>query len=500
MRVEVGSTGLRRSGDYIQHDYIPQLNGRQAAEIYEEMGNDPLLGGILWLFEMLMRRVKWTVEPPETQTDSQAAKDGVAFTTRMLFEDLARPFPEVIGEVASMFQFGYAPIEVTYALAEDGPAKGQLVVQKLDLRLQRSIVRWHFDDETGAVLGCWQQDTARRQHGEVFIPRHKLALFRTTTKGDNPEGRSLLRACYKTYMRNQVLQEAEARAALRASGFVLATVPGALLATTASPEEKARLAAIKVVVENLAADRQGAVILPSDVDRETKQPLYGVSYVVADGQRSADMSPLIERGDKRMAGSLLAEFMLLGLDGGGSLALGQTKTQLFLTAVQGMVDIIAAEFNRAVIAPWWRLRGEDPAIRPVLKGGGVGPADLTALAGLLTQAIAAGVITADDTLEAFVRSVGNLPKHDKTTARKSPAEKSAELSAQARASMQAGATRESARTGAAEGAAAGRRRAGARAGAKQAARAAADAGEATGPDRLTGKRGTGGGAFDRIGR
>lgn len=414
----LGSTGTRRSGDYIQHDFIPSLNGVKGAQAFFEMGeNHPLLGGILFALEMLLRRVAWKVEPPDDMEDEPKAQEAAGLVRRMLFSELDRPWPDVMSDVATMFQFGYAPLEIVYRLDE---TTGQVSLKGLYLRSQTSVTRWDFEPATGAMRGMWQQDVARTDTREVYLPRTKLAHFRTTPRGDNPEGRSLLRRAYTTYKRNLVIEEAEGRAALRAAGFVLCTVPGQILRRDASNEDKARLAAIRAVVENVAADRQGAVILPGDVDQETKQPLYNLSYVVADGQRSADMSPLIERGDARMAGSVLADFMLLGQGATGSFALSSDKTALFIESLQGFVDSIAEEINRAVIAPLWRLRGEDPALRPKVSGGEIGPQDVAGLAAFATQLVGAGVLTADDQLEAHLRKAVKLPKHDKSTARQSP--------------------------------------------------------------------------------
>lgn len=414
MTLEFGSTGLRRSGDYVQHDFLPQLNGQQGVQVFFEMGeNDPLLGGILYAFEMLLRRVKWKIEVPENAPEGEAAQNAAGFVRRMVMIDMDRPFSEVIGDIATMFQYGFAPMEIVYGMADDG----RLVIRGLYLRAQSTVSRWDFEEGTGRVRGLFQEDPSVPLMREKYLPRQKFGLFRTTTARDNPQGRSLLRRAYKTYMRNQVLMEAEGRAALRAAGFVLATVPENLLRSDADAAEKQKLAAIKTIVTNVAADRQGAVIFPSSVDPETKQPMYSLQYIVADGQRSADMSPLIERGDARMAGSVLADFMLLGQTGSSSLALGKDKSAFYLTAMQGMVEMVADEFNRHVIAPFWRLSGEDAAIQPLLSGGEIAPVDLVEVSDYMTKLIAAKVLVPDARLESFARELANLPKADESTAR-----------------------------------------------------------------------------------
>lgn len=428
----VGSAGYRRSGDYITHDFIPTLNGQSAAQAFFEIGeNDPLLGGILYTLEMLMRRVQWTVEPPAGKEDDEQAKHFAALVKRVLLHELDRPFADVIADAASMFQYGYAPLEMTFALAEeredadgsdaaapDRPTPGTLVLRALDLRAQTSITRWDIEPSSGKVRGLWQWDPARTDTREVYIPRAKLALFRTSPRSGSPEGRSLLRRAYTTWMRNQVMLEAEGRSAVRRAGFVVARVPNQIMRSDADEASKAKLRAIVRVVENVAADRQGAVVLPSDVDPDTKQPQYDIGYVTADGQQAADMSPIIERGDARMASSVLADFMLLGQTGAtGSWALSKDKTTLFKEAFQGFVDTIAEEINRSALTRWWRLANYPAALRPVLKGGEVEAIDLAAIGSFLASCVSAQIITPDEPLEDHARTLGKLPKADKSTAR-----------------------------------------------------------------------------------
>jgi hypothetical protein len=417
---ELGSTGLRRSGDYIMADFLPQLNGLSAARVYTEMANnDPLLGGIMFAFEMMLRRVPFKVELPAAVRDTP---EGIAVreqTTAMLFTDMQRPFSEVVGEAATMFQYGYAPCEVVYGI---DPVQG-LVIRKMALRDQQTVARWQFDIDTGECVGMWQQDAYREvnvgENYEVLIPRSRLALFRTTAKLDNPEGRSVLRTSYTTWMKKRVIEEAEARAAVRQAGLVVATVPNRLLSRTASPDEKAQLNSILAVVEAVSSDRKSAVVLPSDVDPESKAPMFTMQYLLADGRRSGDMTPLIERLDRRMAGAVLADFMLLGQQATGSFALGKTKTQLFTLAFYGFVEVFGAEMT-GTLKRWWARRGGDPAFQPMLVAGDVEEAELPAIAGFVQALSQVGVIRPDDNLETFLRTYAGLPPRDEATTRELP--------------------------------------------------------------------------------
>jgi hypothetical protein len=55
--------------------------------------------------------------------------------------------------------------------------------------------------------------------------------------------------------------------------------------------------------------------------------MYSIEYVVpaAGGKKAADMTPIIERYDKRMASTVLADFILLGQQAVGSLRCRPTR-------------------------------------------------------------------------------------------------------------------------------------------------------------------------------
>ena len=53
---EIGSTGLEHSGGRIHEEFLPQLRGRRAIQVFKEMrDNDPTVGAMLFAVEMLIR-------------------------------------------------------------------------------------------------------------------------------------------------------------------------------------------------------------------------------------------------------------------------------------------------------------------------------------------------------------------------------------------------------------------------------------------------------------
>jgi hypothetical protein len=402
----IGTSGLKKSGGYVSADFINNLNGRQAAEMYKEMAwNDAILHGITFAVRMLLRSVEWRMDPAD---ESAAAKEYAQWAWDDLRKRCESRWSNVISNAAEMVTFGFSPLEMVFRKREDG----RIGVHKLDLRAQETIERWEWDAETDELLGFWQQDWIRPS---VFIPMSRVLHFRTEDARGNPEGRSCLRASYKYYQRKKAIEEAEGRAALRAAGIAVMDVPIEILSASASEDMKQMRTALQGILEKIAKDQQGGIMLPSNPyptpqGALTSVPMYQLRFITADGRRGTDFSALINRMDTSMAVSLLADFVLLGHQQVGSKALSTDKTQIFTAALAGFCDMIADEFNRKLIPLWWNLNGWPDETRPTLAYEKLQKEDLGPLGALLAQLIPDNVITPDDVLEDHVRSKAGLPK------------------------------------------------------------------------------------------
>lgn len=407
---EVGSTGLNRTGGWITDEFLPQLRGVAGAKVYDEMArNDPLCAALLFALEMLLRQATWEVEPAGKDRESQ---DGADLVRSALFEQLTTPWEGVVAEACSMLTFGYAPMEIVWGRDDD---RGLFVPRKLALRNQLTVDHWEFHpNDSGELLGFWQQDWIKPP---VFIPYEKVLNFRTDSRLNNPEGRSSLRGAYIPWMRKKTIEEAEGRAALRAAGVVELRIPSEIMLDESN---RVTYEAYKTLATALAADRQGSVILPSDVDLETKTPRYELKYTVADGRRPADMSPIVERYDKRIATTVMADFLLLGQQAVGSFALSSDKTALFSTAIGSFLDLMEGTLNRDLLRRMWKYNGYDPKTTPKLRHGDVETPNLAELGAFIQTLAGVGMpLFPDEDLERYMRKTANLPevKEGETPAR-----------------------------------------------------------------------------------
>lgn len=407
--IEVGTTGLRRSGGYIDADFLPQLNGRRGAQTYYEMSsNDPLISALVFAVSMFTRKTKWTVKAPDNS--GKEGKKFQALVEDCLFNGMTSTWQDVLAEAVTMFTYGFAPMEIVWKKHADG----FLVPASLSLRSQDTLERWEFDPDTFDLQGMWQNDYLRPM---VFIPMYKLLLFRTETAKGNPEGRSILRGSYISWMRKKTIEEAEGRAALRAAGLVVARVPSSTMLASASGEEKAAFNAMLVAANALAQDRQGAIVLPSNVWPDAKGGgkangyIYDVQYVVAPGRQAADMSPIIERIDKRILSTVLADWILLGQQATGSYSLSSDKTAMFAEGISAWLDILASTFNRQLLPRWWTYNGWDPAAMPSLIPGDLKEPALADLGMYIKNLAGSGMtLFPDPELEEHLRDRADLPQ------------------------------------------------------------------------------------------
>lgn len=419
---EIGATGLTgadpRSG-IVTDEFITKLYGIQGLRAYREMSlNDPVCGAIIFAITMLVRGVKWTVEPVD---ESDAAKAEADFVEGVLFEDLGQPFSDVVADAMTMLTYGFSVQEIVYK-TRNGPSRagnhgskytdGRVGLHRLAPRGQETIYKWNFND-VGDVIGVVQQTAYR---GIVTIPAEKCLLYRTVNDKNNPEGRSIFRNGYIQYKRKQLIEEAEGRLAMRSAGIVRFRVPARVMSASASDDEKALYQAYKRAADKIAQDRQGSIIMPSDLG-PNGEAMFDLDYIVADGRRPSDHTPTITRLNQMIATSVLADFVLLGQDKVGSFALSSDKTALFAKAIGAYLTTFSDAINRTLLPRVYDLNGLDREMMPKIAHGDLQSPDLAGLAGFVSALSSAGApLFPDQTLQDKLMSMANLPTQESETA------------------------------------------------------------------------------------
>ena len=418
---ELGATGLWRTGGFVIDDILPQLRGRQSLTAYRDMAeNDPIIGAILFAVERVILQVDWRVDPysdPTGQTPDN--KDGEAADfVQQCMDDMSHSWHELMIAITSFLTFGWSFFEIVYKQRkgpdQKDPSKrsnhndNKIGWRKIVMRAQDSLWQWQFD-ESGGIKAMVQRDPTTGRLN--VIPIEKSLLFRTTSARGNPEGRSILRSSFKSWYYKRRIEEFEAVGVERdLAGLPVGYVPAEWLAADATPAEKASLMAMERIVRGVKRNETEGIVLPMMFDENGKQ-LVDFKLLNSGGARQFNTDQIISRYNQQIAMTCLADFIMLGHESVGSFALGASKVDLFMAAVESWVRLIAEVFNSHAIPRLMALNGYDTARCPQLTYGQVQAVDLNELGVFLTSLTQSQLLTPDNNLEDYLRELAGLPKH-----------------------------------------------------------------------------------------
>jgi hypothetical protein len=399
---EIGVTGVRVASGFIYEEFLQELTGAKGLKVLREMSdNDATVGAIITAIDALLRAIKWRVEPNPLDPSGT----GALFVDDVM-TSMDTSWESFISELLTMLTFGYSYFEIVYKKRDDG----NIGIKKFSPRAQESLLRWELSPKN-EVLGFHQQDP--NAGGTWFIPREKALHFRTTSRKDNPEGRSIIRNAYVSWYYKKQLQIIEAIAIERElAGLPVVRIPSEILT---NKENAATLAMYTKMARDLKFNDQGGIVLPSDCykdenGRSSNVPMFEVSLVSSSGSRSIDINAAITRYEQDMARTILADFLILGSSSRGSFALSKSKTDLFLRSLEGFTAAIAAELNNDFLPKLWKINGMSPDTMPVIKPGQVAPTDLVELGLYVQQMAQAGIpLAGDPEIERKLRQAADLP-------------------------------------------------------------------------------------------
>ena len=404
---EYGKTGLFRfDTGWIYEEFLRELQGRKGIEVYKEMSeNDDIIGAILFATEMLMRQSKWSIQEAGTE---QVDLDAAEFV-RTCMDDMEETWSDFISEVLSFLTYGWSYHEIVYK-RRMGRSKnpetnskytdGLIGWRKLPIRSQDTLWEWKYDEKDN-LIGLVQ--CAPPLYEQVFIPIEKALHFKTKSRKGNPEGRSVLRNCYRNWYFKRRIQEIEGIGIERdLAGLPVLEAPEGVDIWSDEYAER--------IVRSVRRDEREGIVLGNG---------WKFSLTSTGGRRQFDTNQIIERYDTRMAMTVLADFVLLGHQAVGSFALSSDKTELFGVALGAFLDLICEVFNNQAIPRLIDINGEHFAgitDYPILTHGDIETQDLSQLGELVSKMVGIGAITPDESMEDYLRLAADLPERDPETA------------------------------------------------------------------------------------
>lgn len=405
---EIGATGLAQFSGIINDDFLREWRGKEAYKRADEMRkNSAPIGALLLANELSIRKVSWTFTSDRGEEDPriellEAARGGMSLS-----------WNDHIIEALTMLPFGFSAFEIIYKRDE----QNRILWRKFAPRGQDTVYRWEFDDE-GGVAGFHQQ--APPLYKFTFLPIEKLVIYRARVERGNPEGRSILRPAWISYYYAKHIQQIEAIGIERdLAGLPVITLPPNADTTD---NETSDFGIARAMVRNIRNDEQAGVVLPS--------PDWVFALVSTGGSRQFDTDKIVRRYESRALMSALAQFIMLGQDAVGSLALSKDSTDFFVMAVNAVADIIAETFTKYAIPRLLELNGYD-AEGIKLEHTPAGDIDTTAIADFLQKV--GNYLTWDARDELWLRQLIGLPEKDVEELQASRDEAQAMKEAEARA-------------------------------------------------------------------
>ena len=322
---------------------------------------------------------------------------------------------QTLASILSMLVYGFSFHEIVYKIRK-GDSKdpkynskhndGKIGWRKFAIRSQESLNNWMMDTD-GGIQGYRQIDPAGGGFRE--IPIDKGLLFRTNVSKNNPEGRSLLRNCFRPWYYKRRIEEIEAIGIERdLAGLPVAKVPPEYLSSGATAAQQSVLAEITQIVQNIKRNEQEGVIFPLMYD-ENGNEMFSLELLSSGGSRQFDTDKVIARYDQRISMSVLSDFILLGHEQVGSFALGSQKMDLWTMSVEAIAKSIAEVMNQYAIPRLLKLNGMNTELTPYLTYGEVSSVDLGELADYVQKLVGAGALMPDEKLEAYLREQASLP-------------------------------------------------------------------------------------------
>jgi phage gp29-like protein len=374
--------------------------------------NDETVGAILFAIEMLMRQCDFTIQPDgDTETDRDAAE-----FVQQCMHDMQDTWTDTLSEILSFLTYGWSYHEIVYKFRR-GKSKnlaassryddGLIGWSRLPIRAQETLYRWEYIPGSDELSSMTQ--TPAPTFEQLTIPLEKALHFRTKSRKGNPEGRSILRNAYRSWYFKKRIQEIEGIGIERdLAGFPVLYAPESTdLWDSSNPEAVQTLANAEAIVSSIRRDAREGIVLPGGENG------WKLELLSTGSRRQFDTNAIIERYDKRIATTVLADFVLLGQQAVGSFALASSKTKIFALAIGTYLDIICEVFNNQAIPRLMDLNRTHFAGMtdyPKMVHGDIEDADLDNIGEFIKSMVGIGALQPDDELEDYIRGIAGLPE------------------------------------------------------------------------------------------
>lgn len=383
-------------------EYVPDLTWPQSVTVYDRMRTDASAEEAVRGVSLPISKAGWHLAPGDARPEVVAHFStglGVPILGQARFAGRNRTrgrvqFSQHIREALLSLIYGHSVFEQVW----EKQADGYMHLVRLAPRPAHSIHEINVDGR-GDLTGIKQyvpgvNGTSPRI---VEIPASQLVFYSHAREGAAWQGRSMLRAAYRHWTIKDKLLRIDAIAAERHGiGTPIINAPEGATAE--------QIAELSVTAQEYRGGSAAGGALP-----------YGatLSVVGVTGNLHETLAS-IRYQDEQIARTALRTFAMLGSTANGSRALGETLMDDFILSLQAEAEDLATTLQEQLIEPMgdWNWGSNEPLPTITFTPIGADP-ELTveALSGLVT----AGLVTADDDLEGYVRQRFDLPERTPIT-------------------------------------------------------------------------------------
>lgn len=424
---EIGVNGLQVFNGVTNEEIRKELNHPESVKTYRLMEYHPSVNAPLDLYKTMVSNLRYRFVPPKNATEEEKKQTEIIAS---MFDDMEHSFEDFILEAMTCSQYGWAVNEKVFRYRTYASGSkyndGLFAIRKLPLRSQSSIQRFIFDETGNNVTGVVQSTAnstdpynrfANRSSTEIKIGRNKFLLFNLGSNRSDPYGTSPLKKAFTSWKYLQAIEELEAASIVKdINGLPLLTAPVQIMAADSSPDQKQQLENMKNMMRNLQQGAQSAVILPSDVNPETRTPLYDLKLITQDGKKSFDLNKVKEYYRTMVFISLGADLLLMGNTTAGSFALGSLKNSQTAATAESFAKRIIQVVNDDLIRELYFRNGWDIARCCKLDYEDIEETDLESLSKAYQRLGATGLLPKTlDVINRGLTSLGVDPLPEDTT-------------------------------------------------------------------------------------
>lgn len=397
--VEVGSTGTDISSGYLFEEYLQDLQGRQAADIFDKMRrSDPKVKMILSAMKNPIKGAAWEIN--EKGDETREGEIQKAFIEHILFNDLGKTWKSFLHEALSCIDFGYSLFEITYSAVLNHEVFGSYNgIKSLAFRSQRTIEKWNIN--RGGKLESVEQEAFGDHQKNVTMPAKYLLHFALEKEGDNFEGISILRPAYGPWLRKNTFLK------LIAAGIEKYAIPIPILTIPEGKQGSQEYKDAKEAMRKYVSHQCNYLTVPHGWELKLNNNPFDASKI----------RDVINDENVEIVNAALANFLELGQSGSGSYALSFDLSDFFLGGLEYVAEQIAETINLVLIPNLISLNfpGQKPMVE--LNASGISDRAGEELSKVILNLVNAGAIKPDDRLEDNLRKRYNLPEADESTTR-----------------------------------------------------------------------------------